>query len=292
LSLEADSVRFLNGPLAPRIVVVVAIASSIVVLAMLLTTDQTKLFQGMIPVSDDTIARHYIEQLRTRHFSEIERHLDPRIGGDTQAGLEQAASLIAGQPLRSLDAVGFQENLTGGEHEIALAYEATMPHSWALVQIVPRGTGASTMIEGLRVNPMSTSLETVNAFTLHSKDLAQYAWLVAAVAVGLFTTWGLVVCAWEPYVKLRWLWLLLICFGVAQFSMNWTSGSSFIQPIAISVPTIAFRRMGPIAPWIVSFWVPLGAIIFMLLRGKLTTRTVPTPEPAQLSDAFQGNRDR
>jgi len=65
------------------------------------------------------------------------------------------------------------------------------------------------------------------------------------------------------------LWIIFILFGFVTFSLNWTTGEFEIQLISIKLFGVGIIKLGIIAPWIVSFSIPIGAIIFWIKRKKV-----------------------
>jgi hypothetical protein len=269
-------VRFFNHPLAPRIVVGIA-AVLFIVPTMVLLADEKAIFEAMARIvpGEDAIGRRYVRLLQARDFAAIETSLDPTLrNSGTRSSLTQAADVLPKGEAQDVDLVGYRASAGPSGTTVVLTYELTYAHSWALVAVGARSSGGAVVLDALQVQPLSDSLEHLNRFTFAGKGIPQIVWIFATLVIGLFVFATFVACAWEPYVKLRWLWMLIVCIGVVQFSMNWTTSESVVKPIAFLIPGIGMTSAGLYAPWIVSFTFPLGAVLYWAFRRKLTVRAV------------------
>jgi hypothetical protein len=257
----------------PRIVAIAAILIGVVSLA-LVPFEGAGWLEKWTPKDDDAIARHYVDLLQTRQIGAIERTLESGLAdGDAARSLAQAADVLTQVGGTQLKVVGFNEYLSAANRPATFTYETTGRRSSAVVFVAFEKTSNGILLDGLRVWTLREPLEQTNALTFKGKGLPQYAWTLACVVIALFQLWMLVVCAWAPYVRLRWLWMLLVFLGIGQFSMNWTTGTEAIKPVSIWVSTVGIVRASPYVPWILSFSLPLGAMLFFLYRRKLMAPT-------------------
>lgn len=92
-------------------------------------------------------------------------------------------------------------------------------------------------------------------------------------------------------LRRKWLWVIAILVGLPKFSINWTTGEigGFITTAgggfqihpSLQLLGIGYNRFGEYGPWFVSLSLPLGALIFLWRRRKLT-RPKEAPAPAEL----------
>jgi len=126
----------------------------------------------------------------------------------------------------------------------------------------------------LSINHVNTefsdiSLSNVHSFTNSNKSLRHFLWLDLAIIMFIFSIVTLIIAIIQP-IKYKWLWIIFILISVANFKINWTTGDYEILPIAIKILGASFSKQGIIAPWIISFGIPLGAIVFWIVRKKIT----------------------
>ena len=58
-----------------------------------------------------------------------------------------------------------------------------------------------------------------------------------------------------------------------QFSLNWATGAWSIKPIYVSLLGAGFFRPSPFDAWILSFSLPIVAVIFLMRRRGLMARS-------------------
>ena len=232
----------------------------------------------LAPDDDEALAHDYLAALRARDFATATRLLDPQF---VVPGIESRLTTVAdvldrGEPL-SVELVGCNVVLTSGKRRSQLTYQYHFAGSWLLAAITIDTRGASKSVYGVTVNPIPKSLAEVNAFTFAGKGSRHYAVLLLAVAIPVFILAMLILCMRTKMKKRKWLWILFILWGFGELSLNWTTGQLFCNPLSICLQLFgaAAVRNGLYAPWMISISVPIGAIVFLILRRRLAAAGVP-----------------
>jgi hypothetical protein len=88
------------------------------------------------------------------------------------------------------------------------------------------------------------------------------------IIIPLFIILSIIYCFKTP-LKRKWLWILFMLFGIISFKLNWTTGDFELQLLNIRLLGAGFSRSGTVAPWILSFAVPVGAILFWIKKRKI-----------------------
>jgi hypothetical protein len=237
---------------------------------LVVACSQEDWFRKVAPPAQQEIARHYIEQLRSRDFGEIQNAIDSSISEELRGGtLEKMAdSIPAGTPtsVKLVGANHFSSEKIGTT--LNLTYEFQFGDKFLLINVARKTKDGVDTIIGLRVQPLSASLETLNRFTLSNKTAFQYGVLVAAIATALFTLYALVVCIRTKMARRKWLWILFILFGFGKIMVNWTTGAwDFVifnaQLFSASASAAYF------GPWIITVSLPVGAVFFLSRRKAL-----------------------
>ena len=178
----------------------------------------------------------------------------------------------------STKVVGFRRFLGNVRRtEITLEYE--FPQKWLLAEVVTQKSGGVTTIVGFHVTPIADSLENLNRFTLVGKGAPQYEILSLAVLAPLFSLYVFVLCIKTRMGKKKWLWLIFILLGIGKLVVNWTTGQVFFTPIAIQLPP-AGANAQLYGPWLVYVSIPLGAIIFLIMRKRFVGPVQQTQQDA------------
>ena len=239
------------------------------------------LIERMTPAEDNALARKFIEAVRTGQIDAAREMLDPKLNtAEAAKSLAEIRRFVLnhGEP-RSIDLVGYsgRKNFAGTDGESKLAYQIHFADAWVLARMQVLRKEGPGRIGGAHFTPQSESLEAQNAFTFRGKSPAQYGVLVACAAVPLVILLALVVCI-RSRVHPKWVWIIFSLFGFCRFDMNWTTGAFDFSPFTIQLLGVGFLRSSANAPWIFSCSIPLGALVFLLVRRWLDS-TEPPPLP-------------
>ena len=228
---------------------------------------------------EEATAKMYLDQLKHGKTDEIVRMADPSIKTDTlQKTLAQMAAYIpAGEPI-SVTLVGDNHVATSSTQMVNLTYEFHYTSQWLLENVAIKTENGTSTIVGMSVVPLNRSLEEQHRFDLMGKTPLQYAYLALAVLMPLFTVLALIVCARSKLKGRKWPWIVFILVGLGKFSISWATGQTDFTPVMFQLFSAA-AVAAPYGPWIVSFSLPLGALVFLARRKALTN---PEPLAAQL----------
>jgi hypothetical protein len=225
----------------------------------------------LVSPQDTQSALRYIKMFRTRNVSAIEAEVDPpekqNIG---PAQIEKVSTMLGSQEPLQVDVVGFYTLTTNNDNYRDVVFQFRYPNSWAVTDVVFKRSGNETRLDGIHSRSLREPLEQTNAFTIDHKGPIQYLALLLAAMVTLFTVVTLFVCAAAPALRKKWLWLLGICSGVCQLSVNWTTGSLAVFPVSVSFPPVRALSDGPYSPWVLYVAFPLGAVCFWIVRYRNT----------------------
>jgi hypothetical protein len=232
--------------------------------------DDSFFMKKIVPPEDENIARNYVEMLRRGEIDEIQRKLDAGVAQpDDREKLAQISGMLPAEEPQSSKVVGVRlyHNKEYSTSEITLEYE--LRDRWLLVRVLTKKVGKESTLLGINATQTADSLENVNRFRLFSgKSAVQYLILAGALFSILFTFYVFVLCARSGPLKMKWLWLVIILFGIGKLSVNWVTGEWAFTPIAIQIPCATAVR--PFyGPWTISGSFPLAALLFLNHRWKM-----------------------
>jgi hypothetical protein len=244
--------------------------------------DDSFFMKRIVPPSDEAIARNFVEMLRHGEIEEIQRALNADVRQpDDREKLVQISGMFPAEKPQSSKVVGVHlyHNKDYSTSEITLEYE--LRDRWLLVRVLTKKVGEEASLLGINATQTADSLESVNRFRLFAgKSATQYLILAAALLSVLFTFYVFVLCARSGPLKMKWLWLAIILFGIGKLGVNWVTGEWGFTPIAIQIPCATAVR--PFyGPWTISGSFPLGALLFLnhLWKMKIEGKLVPPPVP-------------
>jgi hypothetical protein len=245
--------------------------------------DQKAWIQRFVPKDDDAFARRFIESVRNKRYDEAKAMLAPELRGGADSDVQKMQAVVdhgAPQSLETIACTTRYLSPVGGRptKQVELTYQIHFTDAWALLEVIVRSSNEGRLVAGAHFNALPTSLEFLNRFTVEDKTPIHLVFLIACIAVPLFIIVTMVVCLFSR-VRHRWLWLIFILVGFGQFQLNWSTGETGLQPISFVLLGAAFFRAGLYAPIILKVAVPVGAILFLLLRRWLPRKHEPPDLP-------------
>jgi hypothetical protein len=189
-----------------------------------------------------------------------------------QATPDQLAQLYAevppGSP-REPVLVGYNHFSSPKSKQALVSLQYPFSDGYVLVRIGVQSSGAKPSLYSLHLQRLPDALERLNAFVLRDKTFRHYLFLALAIAVPAFIVICLVLCVRTPFPRRKWLWIVFVSMGYAQFTMNWTTGEVGTRPISFQLLGAGLQATGPYAPMFVSFSAPFGALVFLYRRRQL-----------------------
>jgi len=241
---------------------------------------------------DEATAKKYVDLLRQKRFARIEEDVDPSLRSeDLRSTLVEMAALVPSQQPVSIKVVGMFRELSSSTTDITLEYE--FRGQWLLADVATRrpSKGSATIV-AFHVSSIPESVEHQNRFTLVGKGTPQYTILFLAALSAVVSIYAFVACLRTNIGKKKWLWAIATLLGVGTVGVNWTTGQIYFTLLAIHLLT--FGAAAPLyGAWVVYSSLPLGAILFLMVRGGLREsaekcgelppdQTEPAPESVQL----------
>jgi hypothetical protein len=251
---------------------------AIVVLALILSACNSRdLIERFTPKEDKAFAIRTFERLQQRHFDEVVPLLDDTIPRDgLEAKLTQMADSFDNQKPIDVHVVGARTFWMNGIKRVYLTLEYQMPDNWVVAGMTIRTQDGRKVVEAFSAFRTLDSLEHLNRFTFRGKGATQYAYLLLAVLVPLFILVTLYVLWRTPVARRKWLWFIFVAFGICTMSVNWTTGETGMRLLWAQLLGFGFDNFSPYAPVVVSWAIPVGAIVFLLRRRSLMSPRVET----------------
>jgi hypothetical protein len=232
--------------------------------------DRQQVMRWFASQDEAAIGRQYVEEIRDRNFTPIDKDLAPSVQVPEPALMQLAAFLNANETPRSVTLVTNDSRSDGNTTVYALGYEYEFSRDWRLIELYLTRTNGVTKISGLRTYALSESLQQVNGFNFRYKTSRHFAFLAMALLVILFTLATAFVC-WRTPMRGKWPWLLFIILGLGEIGLSWTSGAIYYDLLALEPFGAGFTR-DLAGAYFVQIGLPLGAILFWVFRGKLKSR--------------------
>jgi len=241
--------------------------------------DQAAVFEGFIQKEEARQAQDLVARIAAHDYAAIEEALDPAWRtAETRAQLEAMGKLVPAQAPESVHVVGFQSMTSAAATRYNITLEYEYATSWMLAAVVLDRRDGKLMLEGINFQPRSLSMAAENRFSFDGKGPLHYLVFALTVAVPLLVLYALVLCIRTRFPRRKWLWILFVAVGWVQFHFNWSTGALNVQPVSFMLLGAGFLKSGPVAPWVFTFSLPLGAILFLVRRRSLLQQEKTPPE--------------
>jgi|GEM_PF-279651 hypothetical protein len=256
------------------------IAACLAVAGLLCSCDPQATLDKIVPKEEAAIAKDLVDKLAAKDYSAVEEKLDPRLRTpETRRKLEEMARLLPAEKPSSIRAVGANILSTESTKTSNLTFEYQYGTGWILANAVLERHADTVTLKELHILPRTQSLEEENRFTLRAKSASHYLVFGLAIAIPLFVLYALVLCIRTRIPRRKWLWILFVMVGFFEVQFNWTTGAWGVQAFAAALFGAAFTKSGPVAPYIRTLAIPVGAIVFLARRRAFQARSAAPRDP-------------
>lgn len=243
-------------------------------LLLLSGCDQKALRDQLFPDPAEQFAKNYLALFHERDFHAIEAKINPVVkNGELRANLEKVAASFPPEHPRKVVILGRHVVDDHGSKEITLSLQYEFSNFWVLANVALRETAAGFLVDGTYVHQRAEPLENLNDFTFADKELRHYLLFAAAILAALFSLAVLIWCVRMPGLRWKWLWALLIVSSVGRVTLNWTTGEVSVDALNIVPFGASAWKETAYAPVMLSVALPLGALIFSVLYGRMPARS-------------------
>ena len=154
--------------------------------------------------------------------------------------------------------------VAGGPTTTVFNAEGGSGNRWAVARVTIQQSGATQQLAGFYVTPFAMSPSQAGDFRIGQRGPIGYLW-IAVMLASFATCIAAIILIWRRrWIERRWLWTIASLIGIGQFALDWSSGAWELRPVYIGLLGAAALRAGPYAPWVLSFSIPIGALIVIL----------------------------
>jgi hypothetical protein len=233
------------------------------------------------PADADARARAYLALFtRDRSDSAAARLLPQLASQAAKQELAKIAALLKDQRFDSSTVIGARVNSINGVRHVNLSYELHSAMGWSVANVATVDSANTWFVEGVSANRIARPLEDEARFTLAGKPPRQYAWLLISILCLVASLGVAVFIATRRDMPKRWRWVLVSLLGLGSFSLNWNTGVTVTNLVAVRIGAAAFARAAPVVPWIITFSLPVGALSAFLQYRHWRAGSEQGVEPA------------
>lgn len=244
----------------------------LLVLSLLLAgCSQDKLNDTLATPQEKAAASSFIVALQSGRLETVKASVEPQLYAETLAIARQLQPSIPKAANLHLVTVSVHTNSLNGvsQTQKALNYEFGAASKWAVIQIVLKTAPGSPQVVGWHAAPYDHQPTTGGDFALSGKSVTSYLWLAAMALSTITIVSALILIARTKGIRRRWLWAVGSAVGFGQFTLNWSTGAWSFRPLGFFLLGSAALKTSPFEAWMLSFSLPVVAVIFLLRRKAL-----------------------
>jgi len=170
----------------------------------------------------------------------------------------------------SKDLVGYRTfKLNNNPTQYTISHQFEFSENWVITTLnFSSNNDKNIKLKHFNVTPLNQSLQETNKFTFKGKSWIHYLTFLSCIITPIFVIFTLIIALKTRFEKRKWLWILFILVGIASFNLNWTSGQFNLNLLRIQLLGSGYYSSGLYAPLILSFSLPIGALMFWLKKSK------------------------
>lgn len=229
--------------------------------------------ENFVPEETDAVARDFIKSVKRGDYAAAEKVLNPEfVTEGLRNQLGTITEELSGGDITSIKLVKFNNTYRVPDirdvRRSYLYYQVEVDGVFHMVfAVVDNLRSGEKMVQAFYSEPLPSSMDEMNAFTLSGKGFKHYLMLLVALVEAAFILFTAYLCL-NTAVERRYSWLVLILFGVGSLSLNWTTGALDWNWFTAVFLGAGFLPDGLHGPWTVSVSIPFGAIFFYLKHGR------------------------
>lgn len=225
----------------------------------------------------DAFARQFIDNIITGKIDSSYAKVDPEVlTNEAEQYILNANRSIQNNPVLHYRVVGitYSSNILSAEKITIyqLAYEYEFEKGNILFATTVREEDNNFFIISFNGKFLTAPLAQLTKFTLTNKSTKQYIFFLFVLLTPLFIILSLIfLIISQMSLQQKIIWFLIILFiSLPRFTINWNSGQIDFNLINISLLRAGFFRPNLYTAWILSFNIPIGAILFWIKRKRLS----------------------
>lgn len=152
-----------------------------------------------------------------------------------------------------------------------LGYEYTLDNRNILFTTTVQKDDNKYSIVAFNGQFLPAPLSELTKFTLHNKSIKQYVFLLFVILIPIFILISLIVMLTRKLsTKKKIIWaLIILLISLPRFLINWNTGQIDFNLLYINILGAGVSRPTLYSAWILTFNIPIGAILFWIKRKRI-----------------------
>lgn len=219
-----------------------------------------------------TFAESIIDSLTSGNIDYCIKNLDKEFQNDQAVKyFEECHEALNNQEFVNSSVVSYEAKTIYSDppsNSYKLSFEYEYKDLWVYYTFILIENEKHLVVYQFNYSSYPDSVRVENEFNFIDKGFVHYLFIGFCSIVPLFILVSLVFC-FRTQLKRKWLWILFILMGIAAFNLNWTTGEIGVDFTHMKIFGSGYKKISKIGPWILSFSIPIGAILFWFKRAKI-----------------------
>ncbi|MCF8219017.1 MAG: hypothetical protein K9I29_01425 [Bacteroidales bacterium] len=245
---------------------------SLIVILFLSSCNMESTMEKIIPTEVDSFARQFISDVQNGDISHCLTKVSEKSKNEgTIKFLTNTSANISSYNINSLRMINARQTREIGKNPVTnyyIEYEQEVADGFLLFMMTIRKSKGTLKISKMDGRLMESSLSEINRFTFINKSFRHYLFFTLLLLTVGFIVITLIT-AIRTKLKFKWLWIIGILIAFVKFELNWTTGELGFQPLSFQLLGAGFTKSGLVAPWMLSFSIPLVAFAFWVKKYQI-----------------------
>lgn len=223
------------------------------------------------PQDIDAAAKLAFEQLRRGEDAALLARGTPELKAADPTAFAAMRAMIPKGEMTASKVISWRATVATGGHNAEVQHRYDFAAGTLIVDTaLARPNGEEPwQVHGLHFTPVAQEDIQANAFTFAGKTASHFAFFATTIASPLLMIIAIVLVIRAPGLKRKWLWCLLALAGIGAAHMNWTTGEISFNALSLQfIGAGAMKNLSPVAPWVLSMTIPVGAVLAILRARK------------------------
>lgn len=222
-------------------------------------------------------AQNFINEIQNGNFSELKKYYSKYINENNSNPIASIKSFLPTQHSDDVQLISLKTIFLNAQGNKYKMMDALLQYQFKekryLIKLIYSQQKDTTQVLGIHIKKLTDSLQNINKVVFSKATTLQYFVLTLIIIIPIIILTSLIFCIRTNNLKHKGLWIIFIIFGLIGFHFNWTTQSFIINPITLQLFGSGYFRASRYAPLMLSFSLPIGAIIFLtkqVLSKKLS----------------------
>ena len=250
------------------------------VAALIVGCNYDRMSSSLVPEAESQYAQDFLQRLQDRDFEYVKSQIDESMVTQiTDEKLVEIADYFPSGEQLSVELIGSRSNTINSGWKGNFTFEYQIEGGWAVASTAMQRVDGKTAVTGFSVYQTPASQRELTAFSTVDVTPTRIIMLFMTVAVSIFMIFTCVMVYRTPIPAKKKRWYFISFVGVFGFTFNWATEALNHQLLTVKLFGFGISAAGHAAPWILKFTIPMGAILFWIMRKELMNQPGPDNEP-------------